>query len=184
MSVLAILSIAVALSADNFALALAVGAAQASGRAWKALLELPLAFGVCQFVAPMLGWLIGSQAAGVLRGYGSFVAFLILAFVGWRMLRSGWTAVADAPPAAPSLAATLALGVATSVDSLAVGFGLAMTGVNIVFASAMIGAVTAALSFLGIVVGKRLRRDFGAQTRVVAGIVLVIVAIRILVTRG
>jgi putative Mn2+ efflux pump MntP len=179
-SVLAVLTIAVALSMDNFALALAMGATQPRTWAWTSLLRLPLVFGACQVVAPVVGWLIGAQAAGMLRGYGSIVAFLTLAFVGWRMLRSAWVAGGDALPEAPSFAATIALGIATSVDSLAVGFGLAMTDANIAVAAALIGLVTAVLTLAGVVLGKRLGPRLGAQSKVIAGIVLVVLGLRML----
>lgn len=180
MSLLSLIVVALALSMDNFAIALAVGASQTASAKAAAIVRWPLIFGGCSFVAPLLGWLLGSQIVAVLRGYSSVVVFATLAFVGLRMLWSAWNSTNDGSLSAASLAAALGIGVATSVDSLAVGFGLAMINVNIVQAAAIIGSVTAVATLAGVLLGGPIGRRLGAGSRVFAGLVLVIVGLRAL----
>jgi manganese efflux pump family protein len=174
----ALLLVALALSIDNVTIAVAVGA-QTSHRTLLTALRLPLVFGVFAAVAPAAGWLAGSQVAHALSRYGSVVACAILVYVGWQTLRSAWRSV-RAGRDASSVPETLALGLGTSVDSLSVGFALALTNVNVVVLSTVNGAVCAALSLFAILVGERFGKNFPAQSKIVAGIVLIALGLRTL----
>ncbi|MGA8533466.1 MAG: manganese efflux pump [Candidatus Tumulicola sp.] len=182
MSFPALALIALALSADNFAIAAAIGASQTGIRDAGSILRLPLVFGACSFAAPVLGWFIGFPAAHFFRGYGGIVVFAVLGFVGWRMLRSAGQP-AEAFDAS-SWRTTLVLGLATSGDAMAVGFGLALTNTNIAAASALIGAVTAGISLAGILLGRPLGRVLGARGKIVAGLVLMLAGVHALVTHA
>jgi putative Mn2+ efflux pump MntP len=107
----------------------------------------------------------------MLRGYAGFVAFAVLAFVGWRILRSGSSPRVDAFETL-TWPAAWGLGAATSADALAVGFGLAMTGADIVLAAGIIGIVTAGLSALGFLIGKPLGRGIGDRGKTIAALTL------------
>ena len=174
----ALFLIALALSIDNVTIAVAVGA-QTSHRTLRTALRLPLVFGAFAAAAPALGWLAGSQLAHALSQYGSVLACAILVYVGWQTLRSAWRSVRAGHDAA-SLPETLALGFGTSVDSLSVGFGLALANVNVVELSTINGAVCAGLSLVGLFVGERFGKNFPAQSKFVAGIVLIALGLRTL----
>ena len=181
MNFLTLLLIAFALSIDNFAIAMAAGASHAARHRLSAAVRLPLVFGICAFVMPLVGWLIGSQAVGVFRGYGSVVAFAILMFVGWRTMRHAWKPEANSLLELSSLRTVIILGILTSNDALAVGFGLALVRVNIVEAAAVIGSVTGVVSLVGILVGHPVGRSLGALGHVAAGLVLMLVGVHALV---
>lgn len=174
----ALLLVALALSIDNVTIAVAVGA-QTSHRTLQTALRLPLVFGAFAAAAPALGWLAGSQIAHVLSKYGSVVACAILVYVGWQTLRSAWRSVHDGYDAS-SLSDVLALGFGTSVDSLSIGFALALTSVNVVAFSTINGTVCATLSLVGILVGERVGKNFPAHSKIVAGIVLIALGFRAL----
>ncbi|HTU80716.1 MAG TPA: manganese efflux pump [Candidatus Acidoferrales bacterium] len=172
MSGIGIVLIALALSVDNFSIALAVGAQRASGR-FAALVRLPLVFGVFAAVAPVLGWLLGSRATSVVSQHAGIAAFVVLTIVGWRTLRSAWTPGGETLPAADSWPAALAMGLATSGDSLAVGFALGLAHTDVVALGAINGTICATLSLAGMLVGDRLGRGFPRHSKVAAGIVLI-----------
>jgi manganese efflux pump family protein len=175
MNAFVLLVVALALSADNFAIAVAVSAARPVARTVRDVVRLPLIFGACSFVAPAFGWLVGSQVAGVFRGYAALVACAVLVIVGWRTLRSAWAPPGTLAFDASSLRGALMLGVVTSGDSLAVGFGLAMTDVRILPVSALIGAVTGAMSLLGMILGIPIGHALGNRSKIVAGLTLMAV---------
>ena len=182
MNFLTLLLIALALSVDNFALAMAMGASHAARHHTPSVLRLPIIFGVCSFLAPLVGWLIGSQAVGVFRGYGSFVAFAVLVFVGWRTIRHAWAPENAGILDSSSLRTLLLLGVLTSNDALAVGFGLAMVHVNIVQAAVLIGSVTGIVSLAGVLIGRPVGRSLGAFGHVAAGVILMLVGVHALIS--
>lgn len=173
-----IVLIAFALSVDNAAIALAVGA-QLRTRTLAATLRLPVVFGAFAAGAPALGWFAGSQIAGAISKYGSVVACAILLYIGWRTLRSAWQSVNGGIDAS-SVSATLALGLSTSVDSLTAGFAMALAHANVVTLAFTNGAICGLLSLAGILAGERLGENFPSQGKIAAGIVLIVSGLRVL----
>jgi putative Mn2+ efflux pump MntP len=74
------------------------------------------------------------------------------------------------------------LSIATSIDALAVGLGLAMLAVNIFTASLTIALVTLGLSLVGLFIGYELGVRFGKRMEILGGLILIIIGIRILLT--
>ena len=181
MSIGALLLLALSVSMDNFAVSLGIGTAQPVLTV-RPMLRLALAFGVFQAFMPLLGWLGGSQVAFLFRGYESWILCGALTFVGWRMLRS--TEESDqAQRSNLSVSAVLSLGLATSIDSLVVGFGLAMIHVDILQAALVIGAITVIVSSAGMLFGAQLGRTFARHSKFSGGLVLVLIGVSELVAR-
>jgi putative Mn2+ efflux pump MntP len=72
------------------------------------------------------------------------------------------------------------LSVATSIDALVVGLTLAVLRIDVLYPSCVIGVVTAAMSLLGIKLGKRLGSRFGKRMEFAGGIILILIGTRIL----
>jgi manganese efflux pump family protein len=182
MSTIALLLLALGVSMDNFAVSLAIGTAQ-SKRKVKPMVRLALVFGVFQVLMPFLGWVSGSQVAFLFRGRESWILCGVLTVVGWRMLSSAQESEKGQLLSLPTHGATLSLGFATSIDSLAVGFGLAMIHINILRSSGIIGAVTAFVSFAGMLLGGQLGHTLGRHSKLTGGLVLMLIGVRALVAR-
>lgn len=178
MGIWALVLIALALSIDNATIALAVGG-QLRNRTVAATLRLPVTFAIFAAVAPVVGWLAGSQIAAVMSKYGSVAACAILVYVGWRTLRSAWISVNGGIDAS-SLPAALMLGLSTSVDSLTVGFAMALVHANVVALALINGSICGLLSYAGVLAGERIGENFPSQSKIAAGIVLIIVGLRAL----
>ena len=74
----------------------------------------------------------------------------------------------------------LVLAVATSIDALAVGISLAMTGDDIVSSALLIGIVTFLISAVGVKIGSVFGDRFGQKAELVGGVILIIIGLRIL----
>jgi putative Mn2+ efflux pump MntP len=79
-----ILVIAVALALDAFAVTLA---AATSGRSTgdRAAFRLSFHFGLFQALMPLVGWALGTGLVDLIESLDHWVAFGLLAFVGFRM---------------------------------------------------------------------------------------------------
>jgi putative Mn2+ efflux pump MntP len=77
----------------------------------------------------------------------------------------------------------LTLSVATSLDALAVGMSMAFLGVSVWLPSAVIGAVTAMLTTIGILFGVRIGSRWGCWADVVGGLVLILIGVKMLLGR-
>ena len=176
-----VLLLAVGLAMDATVVSAAAGASgRATGRG--ATFRLGFHFGLFQFLMPIVGWLIGLTIAGAIAAVDHWIAFALLGIVGGRMIQSGLKGEDDSATGDPSKGWSLImLSIATSIDALAVGFSLAMIGVEIWFPAVVIGLVTAAMSVAGLHLGARLGSRFGSRMEVVGGVILILVGVRIVI---
>ena len=181
MGLLTTLMLAVGLAMDACAVSLGAGA---SGRSTggRAAFRLGFHFGLFQFLMPIIGWYLGYSVAHLISAVDHWIAFVLLAVVGGRMVRSGLDSESEPGIGDPSRGWSLVLlSVATSIDALAVGLSLAMIRVAIWQPAVVIGLVTAGMSVAGLRLGSRLGRAFGRRMEVAGGIILILVGLRILV---
>lgn len=173
MSTWAVLLTAVGVAADAFAVALGEGMSLRPCRQREAL-AIAATFGLFQAVMPLLGWVLGSSFAPFIAAFDHWVAFVLLAAIGLHMIV---TAVRGEEHGADNsrlvLRHLLMLGVATSIDALAVGIGLALLEANVVEVVTTIGIVTFALSYLGVLIGRRAGDALGRPAGIVGGLLLI-----------
>ena len=135
MSFFTVFLLAVALSMDAFAVALASGCAIREVRL-RQYVRVSAAFGFFQFFMPVLGWFLGQSVHHFIEAWDHWLAFVLLAWIGGNMLRSGIGGLCkNEPVSCPQSDPTagwnlLLLAVATSIDALAVGLTFAMTNTN------------------------------------------------------
>lgn len=151
-------------------------------------LLMALILGLCQGVFPLAGALIGDVARSFIEAVDHWVAFGLLALVGGKMIveslkAKGETADAHLSPSTSNLVTYFLLGVATSIDALAVGIGLGLDNPmsTVLWVVALIGAVTFVVSMVGVVFGKRNIPIPERTANIIAGIVLIALGLKILV---
>jgi putative Mn2+ efflux pump MntP len=175
-----IIIIALGLAMDASAVSLAAAAA-GFAKDGRAKFRLSFHFGLFQFMMPVLGWLMGMAFVSYFKSVDHWIAFLLLGFVGARMIREGMDKSPEIRKKDPSRGMTMVmLSIATSIDALAIGLSLAMLEVNILYPSIMIGVITAGLSLLAIKIGTRLGMAFGKRMEIFGGLVLILIGSRIL----
>ena len=196
MSFLAVLAIAVALAMDAFAVALTTGVRlQAVGAAQT--FRMAGAFGLFQFAMPVVGWFLGAAAQQYIEAYDHWAAFGLLALVGGKMLKEAWEnrgkATEECSWSDPTRGHTLLmLGIATSLDALAVGLSLAVLKVNIWLPACIIGGVCFAVTAIGMHLGRILCTlqslgsigNLGNKANALGGFVLVAIGVGILKEHG
>ena len=181
MSFISIFLIALALSMDAFSVAIALGAA-GRGHASAAVLRLATAFGVFQFVMPVLGWLLGKTVVSYISDYDHWIAFALLLIVGLRMIKEYFDKDEKERTKDPTKGwSLLVLSIATSIDALAVGVSFAFFDVNIYYAGAVIGVVCFIITALGMIFGKALSRVLGRKAVLIGAIVLIGIGIKIVI---
>jgi len=185
MNALTILTLSVGLAMDATAVSAARGCAAASLRV-RDVLRVALFFGGFQALMPGIGWLLGDSMGSAVGAWDHWIAFGLLGAIGGKML---WEARGAAEPAAPAqgsgvdLFATrglLLLAVATSIDALAAGITLPLLDAPLLFSLASIGVITAVLSALGLLVGRRFGSLLGRRLDAFGGLVLVALGTKIL----
>lgn len=172
---LSILLLGLAMSTDAFAAAVGKGAAMASPR-WSDALRTGLIFGVVEAITPVIGWLLGSVAEQFIEDWDHWVAFALLLGLGLHMIFKALRDddAAEAPVRNGFWAVALA-GLATSIDAMAVGVGLAFIEVNILLVAAVIGLCTFVMVTLGVMAGRALGALIGKRAEIAGGVILILV---------
>jgi putative Mn2+ efflux pump MntP len=177
-----VLLLALSMAMDAFAVCLGAGAQERTNGP-RPIFRLAFHFGLFQFLMPVIGWFAGTTVVRYISAYDHWVAFGLLAFVGIRMIRSGFVSKGAEQKNDPSRGWTLILlAFATSIDALAIGFSLGMVGVTIWYPAVVIGVVTGLISWLGIFLGNRLGQKFGKLMEIIGGFILILIGVRILFT--
>lgn len=182
MSPVAVLFLALAMSTDAFAVAIGKGCALDRPRVSEAL-RTGVIFGVIEAATPLVGWGAGRAAAAYVGAWSPWMAFAVLGLLGARMVAAAATSEEEDDPARPSrhpvwiLAIT---GLATSLDALAVGAGLAFVDVAIVPIALAIGCATFVMVTIGVMVGRAIGRVAGRWAEALGGVLLIVIGCAIL----
>ena len=176
--------IGVGLSMDAFAVAVCKGLGMKKVN-WRHAFVIARMFGGFQGLMPLIGWALGSQLTSLIEPVDHWIAFILLAFIGGKML---WYAfrgddgceTCGCAEEKLDMRELLMMAVATSIDALAVGVTFGFVGVNVMAAVVVIGVTTFALSFVGVVVGNRFGARFEKPATVAGGVVLVLIGLKIL----
>ncbi len=184
MNPISIFLLGIAMSTDAFAAAVGKGAAMHKPRFPEAL-RAGVIFGTIEGLTPVIGWLLGLTAAKYINAWDHWIAFTLLGLLGLHMIYAGLKSESDggATDAAKrrhgfwSLAAT---GLATSIDAMAVGVGLAFLDVNIGVVALVIGLTTLVMVTLGIMLGRILGRLAGKRAEIIGGFLLIAIGATIL----
>ena len=74
------------------------------------------------------------------------------------------------------------MSVGTSIDALAVGLSLALTGSPIIFPSLVIAVVASLMTYVGLKLGLKLGALFGQSVQLLGGLILIGSGVRVLMT--
>jgi putative Mn2+ efflux pump MntP len=186
-----LLVLAVGLAMDATAVSATKGLAVPRVRLRHALLVAGF-FGGFQAGMPVLGWLLGASIGGFVHLWSHWLAFIIFAAIGGKMLWEARKHSSSDPDQAPTnddpssrelfgLRVMFVLAVATSIDAFAAGISLSLVGAKLLVSIATIGLVTAAFSIAGLYAGRRFGAVLGRRLDVVGGLVLIGLGVKVLV---
>ena len=183
MGIFALLLLAISLSMDAFAVSLCKGLSMQKA-SLKAGLICGGWFGLFQALMPLIGFFLGALFAGYIESVDHWVAFGLLALIGANMLREAFEMKEECCGCREtdlSAKAMFPMAVATSIDALAVGISLAMTGgVNIWLAVTLIGTVTFLLSGVGVKIGSMFGARFEKKAQIFGCVMLILLGLKIL----
>ncbi len=175
MNLSATILLAFGMSMDAFAASIGKGATLHKPKFSEAV-RTGLIFGAIETLTPLVDWGLGMLASQFILEWNHWIAFILLVFLGGRMIAEGFRGDSDEACEAPHrhgfwLLVTTAF--ATSLDAMAVGVGLAFLQVSIVTTALAIGCATFIMSTLGMMVGRFIGPLLGKRAEILGGIVLI-----------
>ena len=179
-------SLGVGLAMDAFSVSLANGLNEPGMKRGR-MCAVAGTFSLFQFLMPIIGWVCVHtmlQYFRIFEGYIPWVAFILLAFIGGKMLLEGIRGGDDGEEKpAVGFGALMVQGVATSIDALSVGFTIP----DYDFTSALvccllIAAVTFVICMGGLVLGKKFGTKLAGKASILGGSILLLIGLKIFIT--
>ena len=165
---------------DAFAVSVASGFAIKKLEVHHAL-RIALFFGAFQAIMPIVGFLAGLRLRNALSQWDHWIAFILLAAIGGKMIYESFKLGSDRKQIDPlRLGVLLLLSIATSIDALAVGASFAFLNITIVAPVIIIGLITFATSFIGVFIGDKFGHIFESKIELIGGLILIAIGTKIL----
>lgn len=171
--------LAVALSMDAFAVSIGLGAKRKKDAKKMALMAAGY-FGVFQALMPFFGYWAGKGVLGWVASYAPWVAFLLLALIGAKMIYESFNTGIEEDLKNITHQVMLMLAIATSIDAMAAGFVLTLLKVNVFLSCFIVGIITFLFSYIGVFVGEKSGTALENKAELFGGIVLILIGLKIL----
>lgn len=188
MTVLEMILLALGVSVDAFSVSVSRSMI-CHKRIWKNAASAAFFFGGFQFVMPMIGGWISSFVGSFLYSVDHYIAFILLALVGGKMIWESMhvedqTELTNSEENPFGLKILFLLGIATSIDAMAVGASIILAGNNFIIllsASILMGIITGLISFVGVLTGKLAGTLLNFKMELIGGTVIILIGLKILV---
>jgi len=178
LNLLTIFFIGIGLSMDAFAVGVSCGIIRTK-IFLNYSLKIAFSFGFFQCFMVFLGSILGYNLLHIIKNYDHWVAFLILVFIGLKMIYESFKG--ENKTINPDNFKTLIfLSIATSIDAFAVGISLSLLKIEIFSPSIIIGITTFVLSFASVYLGCLFGKIFKKGAEILGGLILISIGIKIL----
>lgn len=183
----------VGLAMDAFSVSIANGLADSSMN-MRRMLSIAGTFAGFQFLMPMIGWLLVTEAARLFKWFSPlipWIALVLLLIIGGGLLKDGIEELRASKAGSPEEAgpadavklsfwALMMQGVATSIDALSVGFTTAAyNSMQALVSSLIIGIVTLCICLAGLRIGRRLGELLAGRASILGGLILIGIGLEI-----
>jgi len=180
-NLLLIILIGIGVAMDASAVAVTDGMVERQIK-WQKALFIALTFSMFQGVMPVIGYYFGCIFTGFIHDIAHYLSFVLLSFLGGRLIYQALTEKETSPHAQKIETKTILLqGFATSIDALLVGLTFALSKVKIYRASLIIVLITFVLSFISVYLGCLCGWFLKDKAKVLGGLILLAIAIRVLI---
>lgn len=170
-----ILLIGISLSMDAFSLALVYGII---GMSKKKKIFLSLVVGIYHFFMPLIGLTLGIFIDTISFINLHIIASIILLYIGIDLIISNFKEEATL---SVTITGLIIFGLSVSLDSLTVGIGLKAITNNYLLSSTLFSLCSLSFTYLGLILGNLIGNKIGTYSKVVGGIVLIIIAFIMLI---
>jgi len=182
MDVLTSVFIGIGLAMDASAVSIAGGANAKKKKTGilRSALMAGLFFGAFQAGMIFLGGIGGESAKALVSGIDHWIAFALLAFVGGKMVIEAFREPEERKVDLLHIRMLFILAIATSIDALAVGVGLAFIDHSLIASAIIVGITTALISIASVFIGHSFGHRIGNKVEIVGGMILIAIGANIL----
>lgn len=176
-----VLLLAIGLSMDSLAVSVTGGAVLKHNCTAGNILKIATVLGVFQGGMTVIGYTVGLGFEQYICTFDHWIAFILLLYLGGKMIYESTKDEEEDSKFDPLCNRTLCgLGVATSIDAMAVGISLALLKSPLLLQASTIGVVTFVISAFGVYFGNRFGRKIDLKLDLIGGLILIGIGAKIL----
>ena len=179
MRILEISLIGIGLAMDAFAVAVCKGLSMKKLN-WKKAIIIGVYFGVFQAIMPVIGYFLGSAFQSFVDSIDHWIAFILLVIIGGNMIKESFSGESENCNDDIDFKTMVLLGLATSIDALAVGVTFAFLKINLLLAVTLIGIITFVISVGGVKIGNQFGSKYENKAELMGGVILLLMGVKIL----
>ncbi len=180
MHIVEIILLGIGLSFDTFAVSVSTGLISKSIRFWQGV-RVAIIMAFCQAIMPLLGWCAGKQVVQYISSFDHWIAFGLLTLIAGKMIIEAFEDDEEEKRNPLLFKVILLMGIATSMDALAVGVSLACVNIEIIKPVIIIGIITFLASMVGMLIGKNASGKLGKKVEIIGALILFGIGVKILI---
>lgn len=147
---------------------------------YKNVVIVGLYFGIFQALMPAIGYFLGKNFESLITSIDHWIAFILLTIIGINMIRECFKDEGENVNDKFDFKTMIPLAIATSIDALAIGVTFAFLRINIITSTLLIGIITAVISMIGVIIGKKFGDKFEKKAQILGGVILILIGVKIL----
>lgn len=173
---ISLIFMSLALGMDAFSVSLGLGLREIR---LKRIAIIGFNIGVLHVIFPFLGIIVGQYLSKSVGDLTTLAGGILLVFIGTHMFLSAFNYELRSL-AQPYGFPLFILMVTVSIDSFPVGLGLGLSGMENAFALLLFGSTTMILSWVGMLVGRKVQGFLGAYSEILGGSILIVIGLLII----
>lgn len=179
--------LAIGLGVDSFSISLINGMTY-QGKNRKILIEQSLIFALCQGIMPFIGYIAlvyFSSKLLIIKEIAPYISLILLAYLGIKLIiESRKNELVDNASNNLSFSIFLLQGIATSIDAISCSFSMISLSLNDALIEILIiTIITYLMCYIAIHIGKEIGNRIEKYSKVIGGIVLILIGIIIFIRR-
>lgn len=179
-----IILIAIGLSMDSLAVSVSCGAVMRQCTIWN-LIRISMILALFQASMAIIGYMAGIGFEQYINTFDHWIAFFLLLYLGGKMIFDSFkpedAEEEDCKCKHISNKNLCGMGIATSIDALAVGISLAILNTPLIPLATIIGITTFLFAAFGVYFGCHIGKKMDIKLELIGGIILIAIGIKILV---
>ena len=177
-----ILLLAIGLSMDSLAVSITSGTVLKHKCTAGHIIKIASVLAIFQAGLTVVGYTLGYGFEKHIKAFDHWIAFSLLLYLGGKMIYDSTQIKIEDKKFNPLNNKTLCgLGIATSIDALAVGISLAIINSPLLILAVTIGIVTFIFSAFGVYFGYRFGQKVNLRLDLIGGIILIGIGTKILI---
>lgn len=176
MSLAAIILLAIALGTDCLVVSFSQGLIYKTDKVRNALL-LAVSMGFFQWLMPFIGYFLTNSVFSSIEPFAKWIVFVIFFALGTKLIVESFER-SEETTICMNWKCLISMGIATSIDALASGVSIKLSGTPLIFSTLMIGLMSFLMSLFGFSLANFFKKIPSNLLEIFGGLILIGLAVK------